>query len=407
MFYVSGLFLQLQLLLFDSSFLQRNSPVHVVHAQPGGSRKPVIDHRQPMQLESEKIRLRLEAEKRRQEEEAEMGPRQLPKSLQFDTSVVQDIKRSLKVLSNDLLVIIDLLDQKLGLRPEDSEKIDETTLARRKAEDLERQKIEKGYVPGNICRTHVGKDIGTSIVHAGAKILLLSKRPDSTEGDRWEVNIVGTTRRVSFHELEIQCEPKPVTRADSNLDPEEVRWLQEWNQYGWWIYVRQGLYFLGFFLDMALWTSMQLFLDSAAAKKRRRKIFQDASLGQAAVVSAASPTLSSSSSQALGSGPGAGSGSSSSRGVDHHQPPVSGDRKSRRQRSRWEILMQEDVLAQLVDEYVWKLALSFVIAVALRLPQYLLDTGGVAYSMLLNLIITLRALAAVTFFIGDNLVMPA
>lgn len=115
-------------------------------------------------------------------------------------------------------MIIDLLDQKLGLRPDDSELIDETTLSRRKAEDLARQKVEKGYVSGNICRSHVAKDIGTSIVHAGAKVLLLSKRPDSGEGDRWEVNIVGTTRRVSYHEIEIQCDPKPVYKADGVMD---------------------------------------------------------------------------------------------------------------------------------------------------------------------------------------------
>ena len=104
-----------------------------------------------------------------------MGPSPLPKMLSLETSLVQDVRRSLKVLRNDLDVIVDLLDQKLGIKREETELVDESTLARRKAEELRRRKLEKGYVQGNICRSHVAKDIGSSIVHAGVKVMLLSK----------------------------------------------------------------------------------------------------------------------------------------------------------------------------------------------------------------------------------------
>ncbi|CAD7961875.1 unnamed protein product [Amoebophrya sp. A25] len=332
-----------------------------VCGQPGGRRKPVVDRRQPQQLESERIRQQQAASRAAAAAAEHVGPRPLPDKLEFDTSVIQDIKRSLKVLTNDLNVIVDLLDQKLGLTPDDTEKIDETTLSRRKAEDLEKQKIQKGYVPGNICKSHVAKDIGTSIVHAGAKILLLSKRPDSTDGDRWEVNIVGTTRRVSFHELEIQCDPKPDRRADGVIDADALQWAEAWKQYGSWLYFRHIFFVFGFLFDMFIVTSMQLFLDSAAAKKRRKKILGDANL----------------------------SSSANARG-----------------KTKWEIIMQEDVLAKLVDEYAPKAGMSFVAAILLRLPAYILDTEGLTYSMLLNLIITLRCLAVVSMFLGDELTMP-
>ena len=72
------------------------------------------------------------------------APKELPKSITLDTSLLQDIRRSLKVLGNDLAIITDLIDQKLGLKPEEGEEVNESTLARRKDEDLQKQKIAKG-----------------------------------------------------------------------------------------------------------------------------------------------------------------------------------------------------------------------------------------------------------------------
>ena len=45
---------------------------------------------------------------------------------------MRDIRNSLKILSNDMLTIIDLLDQKLGIDPEESEQDEETSLEKRK-----------------------------------------------------------------------------------------------------------------------------------------------------------------------------------------------------------------------------------------------------------------------------------
>lgn len=110
----------------------------------------------------------------------------------------------------------------------------------------------------------------------------------------------------------------------------------------------------------------QLFLDSVHNKKRRKKVLTDAEL------------LARKRLKSLGA----------------------------EGRTRWEILLQEDILAKYVDEYLGKVGISFGIACGIRVMNWVLDPEGLVASLTTNLIITLRCLAVVTFFIKDDLLMP-
>lgn len=73
------------------------------------------------------------------------------------------------------------------------------------------------------------------------------------------MNIVGTSRTVTYHELEILCDPiDPTKKPDSAIASEEFDAQREWDQYGVWIYFRKLFGFLFFALDVMIWTSMQV-----------------------------------------------------------------------------------------------------------------------------------------------------
>lgn len=214
----------------------------------------------------------------------------------------------------------------------------------------------------------------------------------------------------------------------------ELQWLEEWKKYGSWMYVRQVLFVVFFFVDVVIWASMLLFLDPAPAKKRRRKLLQEVTattLGEGSQPQTAAVTTSKIPSEPVsrarsapsvrdddlhdGGGPhvhtpsltaaGVAAAGRSTRGATITAPTGGGSWRSR-VKLVWQILLHEDLLAKYVDEYLGKIGLAFGIAVLVRMPQLLLDTAGLVYAMVLNLIITLRVLACVTLFIGDSLVMP-
>lgn len=59
---------------------------------------------------------------------------------------------------------------------------------------------------------------------------------------------------------------------------------------------------------------------------------------------------------------------------------------------RLQILLQEDIIAKYIDEYLVKVLVSVGIAVLLRVPYYAMDTSGLGYSLFLNLTVTLRVM---------------
>ena len=63
--------------------------------------------------------------------------------------VVRDIRNSMKILSNDMLTIIDLLDQKLGIHEEDSESENGTGLDAKKSTDAALLKEVRPIQSGN------------------------------------------------------------------------------------------------------------------------------------------------------------------------------------------------------------------------------------------------------------------
>eukprot|EP00397_Hematodinium_sp_SG-2012_P046003 GEMP01051834.1.p1 GENE.GEMP01051834.1~~GEMP01051834.1.p1 ORF type:complete len:220 (+),score=25.92 GEMP01051834.1:266-925(+) len=116
-----------------------------------------------------------------------------------------------------------------------------------------------------------------------------------------------------------------------------------------------------FFLDVLIWTSLQLFLDNIGKKTKKRK-----------------------------------SGRSRSRSVT--PTPLT----STQSKGRLQVLTQEDVLARYVDEYFVKVSISIGVSFLCRLPAWFLH-DGLVLQILMNLIITLRGLALVTFFIQDEI----
>lgn len=308
----------------------------------------------------------------------------------IQAEMLTDMKKSLKLLSNDVLTLIDLLNQKLGLPPDEHDRVSESTLKRRMREALEKEKLERGWVKGNKCRTIITKDIGSVIIDANTWVLLLHKI-----GPRWDVKLLGgvmnggaegtaSNKEANYHENEIICEPLPEITGDLALQSREFDFEREYKRWGILIYFRTWFYAICFLIDVVIWTSLQLFLDSIDVKRRRRRILLDLERTALAKLSR------------LGkAGVGGASGISNERstGVQLNW------------RQRLEFLLQEEILAKYVDEYLGKVCISFGVAVGIRMLSLFFDTDSVTFSLLNNLVITLRVLALVTFFIKDDLLL--
>jgi len=118
---------------------------------------------------------------------------------------------------------------------------------------------------------------------------------------------------------------------------------------------------LVFCMDVAIWTSLQVFLETIGKMKKKKK---------------------------------------KSRSRSRSTTPVPNE-KSRGKGVKLAILTQEDTLARLLEEYAGKVLISFGVAVLCRLPAWFIH-DGLVLQILDNLVITLRGLAVVTFFIQDD-----
>jgi len=127
--------------------------------------------------------------------------------------------------------------------------------------------------------------------------------------------------------------------------------------------VRYFYLFALFCIDIVIWTSLQVFLDTIGKMKKKKKKSRTTSRSR------------------------------STTPIPNEKPKARGRKLA--------ILTQEDTLARLLEEYAGKVLISFGVAVVCRLPAWFIH-DGLVLQILDNLVITLRGLAVVTFFIQDD-----
>lgn len=73
---------------------------------------------------------------------------------------------------------------------------------------------------------------------------------------------------------------------------------------------------------------------------------------------------------------------------------------------RLAMLSNEDVLVEWLDEYSGKIGLSMALCVISRILPLVLGQDGFCGHLVGNLVVMLRCLAVVTFFLQDDMVLP-
>lgn len=175
--------------------------------------------------------------------------------------------------------------------------------------------------------------------------------------------------------------PRPVPRDIPPLKPHdpETGWLSDWmySLGAWWVWI------LCFVLDVCLWIALQLFF-VPREKHRRNK-------SSGMIRSSSSPSHKVRSPQGFG-------------GLNAPLPEPSVTPPH--EHKRLAVLSQEDVLVQWLDEYSGKIGLSVALSVICRILPWVLGQDGFCGHLVGNLVVMLRCLAVVTFFLQDDMVLP-
>lgn len=145
----------------------------------------------------------------------------------------------------------------------------------------------------------------------------------------------------------------------------------------WWVWA------LCFVLDVCLWLALQLFF-VPRDKRRRNK-------SSGTIRSAGSPTHKARSSSGLGG---------------FHAPLPEPSVTPPHEHKRLAVLSQEDVIVEWLNEYGAKIGLSVALSVVCRVLPWALGADGFLGHLVENLVVMLRCLAVVTFFLQDDMVLP-
>jgi hypothetical protein len=180
--------------------------------------------------------------------------------------------------------------------------------------------------------------------------------------------------------------PRPMPRDLPKVEPleKDTGWFSDWMYYfgTWWVWA------LCFVLDICLWMALQFFF-VPRDKRRRNKSFWNKSNGM--IRSASSPSHKARTPQGLG-------------GLNAPLPEPSVTPPH--EHKRLAVLSQEDVLVQWLEEYSGKIGLSVALCVISRILPMLLGEDGFCGQLVGNLVVMLRCLAVVTFFLQDDMVLP-
>ncbi|CAE8642567.1 unnamed protein product [Polarella glacialis] len=134
-----------------------------------------------------------------------------------------------------------------------------------------------------------------------------------------------------------------------------------------------------FGLDIGIGVGMQLFLESIGRKRGGTSIMSKKNLASAIAK------------QASAGGPA---------GAPIPAPSATPNTQ------RLSVLSQEELLASVLTEHWAKVAMGFGLAIAFRLPQYVLSEEGITFHMLFNLAVMLRCMSLVMLVIRDDMTLP-
>jgi len=147
-----------------------------------------------------------------------------------------------------------------------------------------------------------------------------------------------------------------------------------------WVVAEWLVWFGIFVLDIGIVVGMQLFLESIGRKRGGSSIMPKKGVANAIAAK------------------------------EGHAPgtpiPAPSATPGRGSTQRLSVLSQEEWLAAQLTEHWFKLAVGAGLAVASRLPQYVLNSEGLTCHMLINLAVMLRCMSLVMLLIRDDMTLP-